>query len=94
MGRYAIKNYSGKNMPTIFRYKGYRFFFYSNEGDPREPLHVHVRKGENVAKIWLEPELSVAGSYGMTSAELKELCLVAEENKQMIQEYWNEHFSQ
>jgi hypothetical protein len=24
-------------MPVIFRYKGFRFFFYSNEGNPREP---------------------------------------------------------
>jgi len=28
-------------MPVVFRYRGYRFFFYSNEGDPREPLHIH-----------------------------------------------------
>jgi len=80
-------------MPVIFRYKGYRFFFYSNEGNPLEPLHVHVRKGETIAKIWLEPEPAVAFSYGMTSAELKELCRVAEENKQLIREFWNEHFS-
>ena len=81
-------------MPTIFRHKGYRFFFYSNEGMPREPLHVHVRKGENVAKIWLEPEVSVAGSYGMTSSELSEMCTVAYEHIEQIREYWNEHFNQ
>ena len=57
-------------MPTIFRHRGYGFFFYSNEGDPSEPLHVHVRKAEKVAKFWLEPHVSVAGSYGMTSSEL------------------------
>ncbi len=33
-------------MPVVFRYKGYRFFFFSNEGDPLEPMHVHVRRGE------------------------------------------------
>ncbi|MCP4109321.1 MAG: DUF4160 domain-containing protein [Desulfobacteraceae bacterium] len=32
---------------------GYRFFFYSNEGNPLEPLHIHVRKGEAVAKFWI-----------------------------------------
>ena len=42
-------------MPVVFRYKGYRFFFHSNEGDPREPLHIHARKGEAIAKFWLEP---------------------------------------
>ncbi|HDS84691.1 MAG TPA: DUF4160 domain-containing protein [Phycisphaerales bacterium] len=80
-------------MPTVFRHKGYRFFFYSNEGIPPEPLHIHVRKGEQVAKIWLEPEIVVDHSYGMKSAELKELCAIVADNKQLIREFWNEHFN-
>lgn len=28
-------------MPVILRVTGYVFYFYSNEGDPREPVHVH-----------------------------------------------------
>ena len=31
--------------------RGYRFFFFSNEGDPLEPLHIHVQNGEKQAKI-------------------------------------------
>ncbi|WP_284734689.1 DUF4160 domain-containing protein [Sphingosinicella terrae] len=31
-------------MPTVFRRQGFRFFFYSNEGSPLEPIHVHVEK--------------------------------------------------
>lgn len=38
-------------MPVVFRRDGFRFFFYSNEGDPREPIHVHVRKGDADAKF-------------------------------------------
>ncbi len=79
-------------MPVVFRYKGYRFFFYSNEGNPREPLHIHVRKGEAVAKFWLEPTACVAEAYGMKSSELHELLLVAIEKKAIIEGYWNEHF--
>jgi len=79
-------------MPTILRYKGYRFFFYSNEGDPREPLHVHARKGEAVTKFWLEPEPAVAESYGMTPPELRELLSVAVENKDLIRRQWNDYF--
>lgn len=26
-------------MPVVFRYKGFRFFYYSNEDSPREALH-------------------------------------------------------
>ncbi len=29
-------------MPVVFRYKGIRFFFYSNEGNPLEPRHIHA----------------------------------------------------
>jgi hypothetical protein len=38
----------------------YAIFFFFNDGDPREPPHVHVRGGGRDAKIWLEPEISVA----------------------------------
>ena len=79
-------------MPVVFRHKGYRFFFYSNEGDPREPLHIHVRKADTVAKFWLEPEPEVAESYGMSPHELRELLDVATERASEIKRYWNEHF--
>ncbi len=81
-------------MPVVIRYKGYRFFFYSNEGNPREPLHIHVRKGEAQAKFWLEPEPMVAESYALSSSELRELLSVAIENAERIRRDWDEHFSQ
>ncbi|AEG50797.1 hypothetical protein Sphch_3183 [Sphingobium chlorophenolicum L-1] len=40
-------------MPKVFDWNGYRFHFYANEGDPREPVHIHVRKGRDNAKFWL-----------------------------------------
>jgi len=39
-------------MPTVLRWRGYRFFFFSNEGS--EPAHIHVEKDEAMAKFWLE----------------------------------------
>ncbi len=79
-------------MPTIFRHRGYRFFFYSNEGVPREPLHVHARKGNAVAKFWLEPVSEVADSRGVAAHELHELLDVAIEHRAEIARFWNEHF--
>ena len=38
-------------MPTVFKREGYRFYFFSNEGDPREPTHVHVRSGDDESKV-------------------------------------------
>lgn len=79
-------------MPVVFRHKGYRFFFYSNEGDPREPLHIHVRKGERLAKIWLESWPEVAESYKLSAQELRELLDVAICHKVEIERFWNEYF--
>jgi hypothetical protein len=40
-------------MPEVFRDRGFRFFFYSNEGSPLEPIHIHAEKNGNEAKFWL-----------------------------------------
>ncbi len=81
-------------MPVVLRYKGYKFFFFSNEGIPREPLHIHVRKGESIAKYWLEPEIKLADSFGFNSSELKEIFNVVFENKDLIERKWYEYFGE
>ena len=79
-------------MPVILRYKGYTFFFFSNEGNPREPLHVHVRKSDATAKFWIEPQVGVASSYGLASQDLSELAKVVADNRQLIERAWREFF--
>ena len=64
-------------MPVVFRFGPYRFFFYSNEGDPREPVHIHVREGRNIAKFWLKPLVSMADSKGFDARALRELSLLS-----------------
>ena len=81
-------------MPTILQHKGYRFFFFSNEGTPREPRHVHVRRGKNVAKFWIDPDIILAGFYGMKSHELFELMRIIRENRQAIERAWDEFFGE
>jgi hypothetical protein len=79
-------------VPRVFDWNGYRFFFYSNEGDPQEPLHVHVRKGGYVAKFWLDPVVSLANSWGFTSKELTRLDQVVRERESDIRSKWHEYF--
>ena len=81
-------------MPTVFRRSGYRFFFFSNEGDPREPLHVHVRRGGNEAKFWLVPEVAVADSFGFTASELNALLRIVREERPQIVRVWNGYFGE
>jgi hypothetical protein len=60
-------------MPVVFRDGGVRFFFYSNEGDPREPVHIHVMREGDVAKFWLYPLPSVAYNRGYNAPVLADL---------------------
>jgi hypothetical protein len=53
-------------MPAVFRPLGIRFFFFSNEGRPREPVHVHASRSDAEAKLWLTPEVRVAESVGFS----------------------------
>ena len=80
-------------MPVVFRYKAYRFFFYSNEGNPQEPLHVHIRSSEGVAKFWLKPAVQLAASEGYDARTLRELAAVVLDNSELIERTWNDYFS-
>jgi len=79
-------------MPGVFRDRGYRFHFYSNEGIPREPVHVHVQKGDADAKFWLYPTVSVARNQGFSARELAALLEVVEQRRAEIERAWNDHF--
>ena len=43
-------------MPQVFKAGSYWVYFWANENDPLEPIHVHVAKGtphQNATKIWI-----------------------------------------
>lgn len=43
-------------MPQVFKIGSYWVYFWSNENDPLEPVHVHVAEGAptaNATKIWI-----------------------------------------
>ena len=79
-------------MPTVFRYNGFRFFFYSNEGDPREPIHIHVMKDQGEAKFWPHPQVALARSSGFDARTLRTLARVIQDHAAEIEEAWNVHF--
>ncbi len=79
-------------MPVVFREGGYRFFFYSNEGEPREPVHVHVMRNGAEAKFWLFPTPAVAYNRGFSARMLARLLEMVEARQDEIEDAWNEHF--
>jgi len=79
-------------MPTIFRELGFRFFFYSNEGSPREPAHIHVEKDDREAKFWLRPRVQLAYNDGYDARTLGQLLWIVTANRDQIERAWNEFF--
>ncbi len=76
--------------PTVFREKGYRFFFFSRE---EERMHVHVISGDGEAKFWLKPEIALAKNYYYNRQQLKEIeSLVGTHYDELIST-WKQHFS-
>jgi hypothetical protein len=79
-------------MPEVFRRSGLRYFFYSNEGQPPEPPHIHVRSAGRDAKVWLEPEVSIADSYRFNPRELSNILRVVRENRRHLLRAWHDYF--
>jgi hypothetical protein len=76
-------------MPTIF-IEGYKFRFYSS--DINEPPHVHIIRGDNVAKIWLE-SMEVEYNHGYSQPELNKILKLAHQNNAKLLEAWNGYFN-
>ena len=77
-------------MPSVHREGAYWFFFYS--ADRNEPVHVHVERDTNRAKLWLDP-VRLARSGGSAAAELRDVERLVVANRSLLVERWNEYFS-
>ncbi len=77
--------------PSIFREKGYRFYFLSNE---EKRIHIHVTCENGEAKFWLEPVISLAVYYGLNPRKLSEIQKIIGERKNEIVKAWQKHFGQ
>lgn len=75
--------------PTVFRIKGYRFYFLSNE---EKRMHVHVECAEGEAKFWLEPIVSLAAYFLLNTRKLNEIHKIIEGKKNEIIKEWKKHF--
>jgi hypothetical protein len=75
--------------PTVFRKKGYRFYFLSNE---EKRMHIHVSCEDGEAKFWLEPMVSLAMFYKLNGKKLREIQVIIEEHENEIIGAWKRHF--
>ena len=77
-------------MPTVFRIAGYRFSFFAADRD--EQKHIHVTKGDGLAKFWLEP-VEFQSSVGFTRPQLRFIERTIKDNRQKLIRDWNEYFA-
>lgn len=75
-------------MPTCI-IEGYKFRFYSS--DIGEPPHMHVIRGENEAKIWLQP-VEIENNHGFKFSELNYILKLTHQNQNRLLEIWNDYF--
>lgn len=80
-------------MPVVFRLDGMRFHFFSDEGNPREPMHIHVAKAGMDAKFWLYPEVHLAYNRRYDARTIRRLQAIVEAHRDEIERAWNEHFA-
>ncbi len=74
-------------MPTVLRVRGFKFFFFSHEGN--EPVHIHVRKGDGAAKFWLDP-VNLEYADGFKKQELRAIARILERHERELIRAWNE----
>lgn len=80
-------------MPTILQVRGWRLFFYTNEGD--EPLHIHAHKADAECKFWLRADLydaTEAWSHGLTARLRREIRKIIYDHFELIVEEWDRFF--
>ena len=80
-------------MPTVLYIKGWRLFFYSNEGN--EPIHIHGQKGDKDCKYWLDVDdyaIREAYTYNMNNKDIREVKKIILQNLDEIIQAWNTHF--
>ena len=76
-------------MPTVLRWRGYKFLFFSL--DEGEPPHVHVHKGNGQAKFWLS-DCQLVKARGFADHELRRVQRTVQERREELLRAWHEHF--
>ncbi|MBU3916001.1 DUF4160 domain-containing protein [bacterium] len=76
--------------PTVFREKGFRFFFFSRE---EKRMHVHIHSSDGEAKFWLDPQIELAKNYRLSRQQLHEIEEMIEEHYEQLRNAWKNHFT-
>lgn len=84
-------------MPKVMEILGYIIYFWSNEGQPAEPLHVHIAKApnKNGTKIWIKSNGNTIVEHNKSMVppkELKKLIKTISDYHEEIEDKWKDFF--
>ena len=87
-------------MPQELKIGPYSVYFWSNESDPLEPVHVHIAEGRafpNATKVWITSTgktLLCNNNSGIPERILRRLLRMIGANSGKIIEDWQTHFGE
>ena len=87
-------------MPQILRIGPYSIYFWSNENDPLEPVHVHISEGRanpNATKLWITSTGKVIlcnNNSKIPDKILRKLIRIVEANSSVITSEWLNRFGE
>jgi len=87
-------------MPQLLRIGPYTFYFWSNESEPLEPVHVHIVEGlptPDATKVWITATgraLLCHNKSKIPEHVLNRLLRVVEANADTFVQAWREHFGE
>ena len=85
-------------MPQVFRIGSYWVYFWTNESDPLEPVHVHVTEGKPVSsgtKIWITKSgrcLLCNNNSRIPDRTLRNIMRIIESQSSKVIDLWMEYF--
>ena len=87
-------------MPQVFKIGPYWVYFWSNENNPLEPIHVHVAEGspnENATKIWITASSKTYlcnNNSHIPSVTLRNIMRIIEARSSEIISKWRDYFGE
>ena len=87
-------------MPQVFKIGSYWVYFWANENEPLEPIHVHVSKGTpkpNTTKVWITKRgkcLLCNNNSRIPVSTLNSILRVIEARSDEIIDKWIDFFGQ
>ena len=87
-------------MPQVFKVGSYWVFFWTNEGRPSEPVHVHIAEGmpkANATKVWITSSgkcLLANNNSGIDSRVLRNIMRIVEARSSAVIDLWQSYFGE